>query len=380
MKIVADENIPYAQALFSTLGDVQLVPGRSLQRSDVIDADILLVRSVTRVNEALLDGTPVKFVGTCTIGTDHLDKGYLDTQGITYASAPGCNANSVVQYVLAALAYLDKIDKGLRYAVVGCGNVGGRLYRAFHNLGLDCVGVDPYLTTKDIPRLSEFSAVYDCDVICVHTPLLREGLHPTYHLFDQSVLDKLKPGTVLLNAGRGDVIDNQALYNRLQASPDLQVVLDVWENEPAIHTDLLKLVTIGTPHIAGYSFEGRVNGSTMIFQALSQFLEKSTTWQNTILTPLLAQVLGESVSIQHRDIASTILATHSIYDDHQRLMAVADKVSSEFDILRKTYPKRREFTHYVLSSLLEDTAQSEGMHLERMCLEKLGFLFSDSSS
>lgn len=374
MKIVADENIPYAEVLFSTLGDVHLVPGRSLQRSDVIDADILLVRSVTPVNEALLDGTPIKFVGTCTIGTDHLDKGYLNAQGITYASAPGCNANSVVQYVLAALAHLDKIDKKLRYAVVGCGNVGGRLYRVFHDLGLDCVGVDPYLTTEDIPQLSEFSVVYDCDVICVHTPLLREGFHPTYHLFDQSVLDKLKPGAVLLNAGRGDVIDNDALHNKLKISPDLQVVLDVWENEPAIHTNLLKQVTIGTPHIAGYSFEGRVNGSIMIFQALSQFLEKDVTWQNIILTPLLEQVLGERVTIKHTDMMTTLLATHPIYEDYQRLMAVADDVSSEFDILRKTYPKRREFTHYVLSSLLENTPQDE-----RECLEKLGFVFSDSS-
>lgn len=374
MKIVADENIPYAQALFSTLGDVRLVPGRSLQRADVIDADILLVRSVTRVNEALLHGTPVKFVGTCTIGTDHLDKRYLDAQNITYTSAPGCNANSVVQYALAALAHLDKIDKNLRYAVVGCGNVGGRLYRAFHHLGLDCVGIDPYLTTDDIPQLGEFSAIYACDVICVHTPLLRKGLHPTYHLFNQSVLDKLKPGAVLLNAGRGDVIDNEALHNKLKTSSDLQVVLDVWENEPTIHTDLLKQVTIGTPHIAGYSFEGRVNGSTMIFQALSQFLEKDVTWQNTILTPLLEQVLGERVSIKHTDMMSTLLATHPIYGDHQRLMAVADNVSNEFDRLRKTYPQRREFTHYVLSSSLENTPQDE-----RGCLEKLGFVFSDAS-
>lgn len=374
MKIVADENIPYAEALFSTLGNVHLVPGRSLQRSDVIDADILLVRSVTRVNEALLGGTPVKFVGTCTIGTDHLDKRYLDAQHIVYASAPGCNANSVVQYALAALAHLGKIDNKLRYAIVGCGNVGGRLYHALDNLGLDCVGIDPYLTTEDIPTLGEFSTIYDCDVICVHTPLLRQGLHPTYHLFNKSVLDRLKPGTVLLNAGRGDVIDNQALNDKLKTSADLQVVLDVWENEPAIHTDLLKQVTIGTPHIAGYSFEGRVNGSTMIFQALSQFLGKSTAWQGTILTPLLQRVLGENVSIKHTDMASTILATHSIYDDYQRLMAVADDVSNAFDRLRKTYPKRREFTHYALSCSLESTPQ-----YERDCLEKLGFLLTDSS-
>lgn len=379
MNIVADENIPYARELFSTLGEVTLVAGRDLTRADLIDADILLVRSVTRVNQALLRDTPVKFVGTCTIGTDHLDTAYLNQRNIAFSSAPGCNANAVVQYVLAALSHLKKLDKSLRYAVVGCGNVGGRLYRAFQELGFDCIGVDPHLTSIDVPNLRSFEAIYECDVICVHTPLLHQGKNPTYHLFNAAVLNNLKPGCVLLNAGRGEVIDNIALNQKLKSGDNLHVVLDVWENEPNIHTELLGRVKIGTPHIAGYSYEGRVNGSTMIFQALCQVLNKSKDWQENILDALLAKVLGEQVALIYSDLESTILKTHAIFDDFQRLIAAAPGLPKTFDALRKHYPKRREFNHYVLS-LDELTRLSdesiEGIRSELDRLKNIGFSVS----
>ncbi len=273
MKIVADENIPFARELFSEFGELTLLPGRHMRVEDVVDADALLVRSVTPVNEALLKQSKVKFVGTCTIGVDHLDIAYLQENEIRYASAPGCNANAVAQYVLSALAKQQKLDSSKNVVVVGGGNVGSRVYKQLKALGMSCVCVDPFIQSKDDMSFAQFDAIYDADIICVHTPFTVSGDFPTQHMFNQEVISKLKPGALLLNAGRGGVVDSQALLNQLQLGQRLTVVLDVWENEPGINAQLLQKVDIGTPHIAGYSFEGRVTGSLMIFRALCQFLQ-----------------------------------------------------------------------------------------------------------
>lgn len=379
MRIVADENIPFAVELFSNFGDVVLRPGRALTREDVMHADILLVRSVTPVNKALLDETAVKFVGTCTIGVDHLDIEYLEAHTIGYASAAGCNANGVVQYVLAALSWLGKLDTSLQFGVVGCGNVGGRLCHAFKQLGCNYVAVDPHLKSDQLENKAPFDAIYKCDVICFHTPLIHTGKNPTHHLLGEPELKKLKPNALIINAGRGEVIDNQALKKRLQGGlsgqvddtdhlaasvSSLSVVLDVWEGEPRIDTELLKLVTIGTPHIAGYSFEGRVNGSLMIFEALAAFLGQDKTWVASILQPLRDCIFGDHEKIQASNEKEAILKTHDIHADHQRLLDVAQALPQAFDGLRKNYPKRREFSHYDVNVLDDKT-----VHL----LKRLGF-------
>ena len=272
MKIVADENIAYASHFFAPLGNLVLLPGRAISRVDVQDADILLVRSVTSVDQALLEGTAVRFVGSCTIGTDHIDSTFLKKNNIRFAYAPGCNARAVVEYVLSALFELKvNIAAGEKIGIVGCGNVGGRLLRCLQTMGADVVGCDPFLADKDLPLVS-FEKILECDVICVHTPLTKTGLHPTFHLFDEKIINTLKPGAVLLNAGRGAVVDNAALLQRLQKQNDLRVVLDVWENEPEINPDLLKCVAIGTPHIAGYSAEGKLRGTEMVYEVLCDFL------------------------------------------------------------------------------------------------------------
>ena len=273
MKIVADENIAYAKHFFAELGELVLMAGRSITTADVRDADVLLVRSVTLVNRALLAGSAVKFVGSCTIGTDHVDQNYLTEAGIHFAFAPGCNAQAVVEYVWAALQGLAVDVTAARVGVVGCGNVGGRLLRALHNKKVNAVGNDPFLSPADFP-LVDLDVVMQCDVICLHTPLTKTGTHPTFHLFDQSRINQLKAGAVLLNAGRGAVIDNAALLQRLEQQQDLQVVLDVWENEPAIDGNLLAQVAIGTPHIAGYSAEGKLRGTEMVYEALCAFLQQ----------------------------------------------------------------------------------------------------------
>ena len=271
LKVVADENIAYAQHFFADMGELILLPGRTISRSDVQDADILLVRSVTPVNCELLEGSAVRFVGSCTIGTDHIDTQWLAENNIHFSYAPGCNAQAVVEYVLAALLALEVNFSASKMGIVGCGNVGGRLLRYLQKSGVDVFGYDPFLLNSDLP-LVDFEKILECDVICLHAPLTKSGEHPTYHLFNESVINALKPGTVLLNAGRGAVIDNVALLQRIENSGDLNVVLDVWENEPAINGNLLAHVAIGTPHIAGYSAEGKLRGTEMVYEALCYFL------------------------------------------------------------------------------------------------------------
>lgn len=347
MKIVADENIPHLNTFFAEFGDITALPGRHLKADDVKDADVLIVRSVTRVNKSLLEGSSVKFVGTCTIGTDHLDTRYLTEAGIHYASAPGCNAGGVIQYVLAALAALKPGWQDVRIGVVGHGNVGGRLCRVLAKLGVDCVGYDPFLSREANPLLVDWDAILACDVICMHAPYTTDGPFPTHHMVNKSVLERLKPGALLLNAGRGGAIDNEALLTHLRAGADLQVVLDVWENEPHISWVLAQAVNIGTPHIAGYSFEGKINGAAMIYLALSEFLGRQSGQALETCERLLIRLKGQLQPIQAGTVNDAILATYDIGEDHQRFMhalqhAGPAHLGEAFDHLRKNYPERRE--------------------------------------
>ena len=353
MKIVADENIPLAQAFFSHLGEVVTRPGRELQAADLIDADALIVRSVTRVDQRLLDHSPVAFVGTCTIGVDHLDLGYLAERGIAHASAPGCNADSVVEYVFSALSALDQPWQGQTFGIIGCGNVGGRLYRRLRELGVDCRCYDPFLTAEDNPDLDTLEQVLDADIVSLHTPLTQTGAHPTHHLLGQEEIRKLKPGAMLLNCGRGPVIDNKALLSVLKQRPDLRVVLDVWEPEPNINLALLEQVTLGTPHIAGYSFDGKVRGTEMIYNALCATQKIAPTRHaEDLLTAFSAPEIDLSVlDSDWQRLRHAVLQAYDIRDDDGRLRAAAkaNNMAVDFDALRKHYPQRREFFNYHIS-------------------------------
>ncbi|MFD2312088.1 4-phosphoerythronate dehydrogenase, partial [Microbulbifer halophilus] len=270
LTIVADENIPALEDYFGDLleggGRLERVNGRTLGRDQLARADILLVRSVTPVNEDLLADTPVRFVGSCTIGTDHLDTAWLDRQGIAWSAAPGCNANSVVEYVFCALAALAIDWRGRSFGIVGCGNVGGLLQRRLRELEIPCAVYDPWL--PDNPDAADLQTVLQQDVICLHAPLVKDGPHPSLHMVGAEQLAHIKDGAVLISAGRGAVVDNAALLELLQKRKRFSTVLDVWENEPAIDTRLLELVDIGTPHIAGYSMDGKLAGTRMIRDAL----------------------------------------------------------------------------------------------------------------
>ncbi|KZZ72600.1 erythronate-4-phosphate dehydrogenase, partial [Oleiphilus sp. HI0128] len=258
---------------FGDLGDIVKLPGREIKAEHLSDADFLIVRSVTKVNRELLENSSVKFVGTCTIGIDHIDTDYLDQQGIRYCNAPGCNANSVVEYVLSCLSILTEthsLDLGsVTVGIVGYGNVGSLLAARLEKLGIKFKACDPFL---DDDSLVSFEEVMRCDLISLHVPLSKEGTHPTYHMIDKQVLESLQPEQILINSSRGPVIDNDDLNDFLDHQPQFTAILDVWEREPELNVELARKVFIGTPHIAGYSFDGKVLGTEMVYRALCQFL------------------------------------------------------------------------------------------------------------
>lgn len=353
MRIVADENIPLLDEFFAGFGEIRRLPGRSIDAAAIADADLLLVRSVTQVDRALLDGSAVKFVGTCTIGTDHLDLDYFQQAGITWASAPGCNARGVVDYVLGSLLVLAEqqgVDLAMRtYGVVGAGQVGSRLLKVLRGLGWRVLVCDPprqAVEGGDFVSLQQ--VLTECDVISLHTPLERLGEHPTYHLFDHARLAALKPGSWLINASRGAVVDNQALRELLPQRSDLQVVLDVWEGEPQADVELAALCRIATPHIAGYSLDGKLRGTAQIYQALCQHLgvEPSTELAQLMPAPWLNELTIDANADPAWALASICRAVYDPRRDdadfRRSLQGDAVTRRAAFDGLRKHYPMRRE--------------------------------------
>jgi erythronate-4-phosphate dehydrogenase len=355
-RIIADHNMPLVEAYFGHLGEVKLMAGREIDRHSIEGAEILLVRSVTQVNQSLLEGSSVRFVGSATAGTDHIDHDYLEKNDIQFAYAPGCNAEAVVQYALSVFSRLKPQWLESKVGIVGCGNVGGRLYRKLIKLGVECRVYDPFLTPSQIPDLASFDQILDCDIISLHTPLTSDGPFPTYHMFDNRVLQKINPNSLLINAGRGAVIDNLALIDRLKQSDNLQVALDVWESEPQINTDLLDLVSLATPHIAGYSTEGKIRGTSMLYEALYQtYLTGEYQQQPSDL------IIDKKVSLdaQGKDLNQLLLECYMIDEDDQRMRNTLKQqdVGQAFDRLRKTYPQRREYNHFKVSADTELSRQ-----------------------
>ncbi len=373
MKIVADENIPLLHNFFSDIGPIETFPGRELNAQNVGDADILLVRSVTNVDEGLLKNSNVKFVGTCTIGMDHIDTEYLQQNNIAFASAPGCNATSVVEYVVSALSSLTESNglnlEKIRVGVVGCGNVGSRVVETLKRLGIDVCCNDPLI---DQTGLVSFDEILSCDVITLHTPLTKDGPYPTHHMFNDEVLSRLKEEQILINTGRGAVVDGRALKHKLQKQPSFTAVLDVWESEPAIDIELANLVTIGTPHIAGYSLDGKVAGTEMIYQAMCRHfgLPSRHKAAQFIPSPPLSKLYFTSEAELSWSMHTAIRACYDVRHDHYALMSSLSGTevqrSQAFDQLRKSYRPRREFS--TIKVLLKNTDSS--MHSQ---FKALGF-------
>ncbi|MCX0501162.1 4-phosphoerythronate dehydrogenase PdxB [Erwinia billingiae] len=370
MKILVDENMPYARELFSRTGTVVAVPGRPVPQAELDDADGLMVRSVTKVNAELLSGKPVKFVGTATAGTDHIDEAFLQAQGIGFSAAPGCNAIAVVEYVFSSLLLLAERDgfllKDRTVGIVGVGNVGGRLQARLEALGIKTLLCDP--PRADRGDEGEFlplsTLVADADILTFHTPLYKQGEYKTLHLADEALLKALKPGSILINACRGPVVDNAALLKVLEQRDDLSVILDVWEPEPELSLPLLAKVDIATAHIAGYTLEGKARGTTQVFEAWTAFLGKPQ--QVALDTLLPAPEFGQITLHGELDQPTLKRLVHLVYDvrrDDAPLRAVA-AIPGEFDRLRKNYLERREWSSLQVQCDVEPVAA---------LLNKLGF-------
>ncbi|WP_278420558.1 4-phosphoerythronate dehydrogenase PdxB [Stutzerimonas kunmingensis] len=353
MHILADENIPLVDEFFAGFGEIRRMPGRSINRAALENVDVLLVRSVTRVDREMLEGSAVRFVGTCTIGTDHLDLDYFEQAGIEWASAPGCNARGVVDYVLGSLLALAEVrGEALarrRFGVVGAGEVGGRLVKVLRGLGWDVRVCDPPRQVREVGDFVSLDEILaDCDVVSLHTPLTLGGDWPTFHLFDQARLSRLRPGTWLINASRGAVVDNAALRDLLLQRPDLEAVLDVWEGEPQVDVALAGLCRIATPHIAGYSLDGKLRGTAQIYAALCAALGVEPTVELAQLMPGPALTeLAFASSAEPAEMLATLC--RAVYDPrrddadfHRSLLGDEAQRRARFDLLRKQYPPRRE--------------------------------------
>jgi erythronate-4-phosphate dehydrogenase len=359
MKIVADENIVAVAELYRKHGELQLLPGRAIGPADVKDADVLLVRSITRVDRALLEGSRVRFVATATSGTDHLDLPWLAGQGIAVAEAAGSNANAVVEYVLAALAELHLRGialQGRDAAIVGFGQVGSRLHAALQILGLEVQVCDPLVEAdwrqRGLPapvRFCTLEQALQASLISLHTPLTRIGAHPTWHLLQHSRLAGLRPGTIFINAARGAVVCNQALLARLQQDAPLYCVLDVWENEPRISMPLLQAVTLGTPHIAGYSVEAKSNASERNYHDFLRSFglpDTRCSVRTQSARTRLAVDLASATSLQD----ALALCLHAALPVAQIDAQLREQESDAgvFDVIRQRMSARREFAHYTL--------------------------------
>src|SRR5699024_4754071 len=345
-QIIADENMP-ALALFAGAATVVTAPGRQLSRQDLGLADTLLVRSVTQVDASLLASSKVRFVGSATIGTDHVDTAWLAQQGIHFAHAPGCNAIAVAEYVLqAVVAWLverEQAPEDTTIAVLGMGNVGNKVAAYCAALGLTVLPVDPPLAEQQ-PQGTWYSLAQAlaADIITCHVPLNQHGAHPTYHLLNGANLAGLSPQQLLINSSRGAVVDNTALHQLLQRGRGPTTILDVWEHEPQVDAGLFALVRAGTPHIAGYSAEGKWRGTWMLYQAWLAWRGEDDA--NAVM-PTLAPTRQWAVPVESlADVLSLLRSQYHMEQDHRALAKSLseDNPAQAFDQLRREYSQRYE--------------------------------------
>jgi erythronate-4-phosphate dehydrogenase len=356
MKIIVDENIAFAEEAFEKIGSVKLMYGREISNKDLKNVNALIVRSITKVNENLLRDTNVKFVGTATIGTDHIDLNYLKNADITFTDAKGCNANAVVEYVFNTISIWLKLNnkkfKDLTLGVVGVGEIGSKVVNIAKKIGMNVLMNDPPRERNEKSnKFVPLNKIFDADIITTHTPLIREGIDKTVHLYNKDNVFKVKDKTLFINASRGEVVDNILLLELLKQK-NITVALDVWENEPNINTALLEKVFIATPHVAGYSLEGKVIGTKMIYDKLCKFINQTPEWHP--VTPQVSKPVIEISSGQTlEDLFSELFPQlYDIIEDtshtKELLKAETDKRGKFFDDLRKNYKLKREFCNYTI--------------------------------
>ena len=344
MKVIVDNKIPFIKEAIEKIADeVVYAPGKDLTPSLVKDADALIIRTRTRCNQGLLEGSKVKFIATATIGFDHIDTEYCREAGITWTNVPGCNSASVAQYLHSSLILLQE-SKGINLSeatigIIGVGNVGSKVAKVAQELGMRVLQND--LPREDKEGKQNFSSLQtlakECNVLTFHVPLYKEGKYRTYHLADTAFFQSLKQKPVIINTSRGEVIETDALLNALETKLISDAIIDVWENEPAINLTLLKKVFLGTPHIAGYSADGKANATRMSLDALCRYFNIQADYQIIPPAPSQPQITAETLSDAYLQI----------YDPRQDSNAL--KTHPElFEKLRGDYPLRREKKAYTI--------------------------------
>jgi len=371
MKIVADHKIPFLKGILEPYAEVIYAPGTEISAAMVKDADALIIRTRTKCNASLLEGSNVKFITTATIGFDHIDTAYCASQGIKWTNAPGCNSGSVMQYIAAVLTHLSdkyKFDYSEKtIGVVGVGNVGSKVARLASLLGMKVLLNDPPREREE--GKGEFVSLKEiqenADIITFHVPLIKEGIGKTHHLFDEGFLSNIKSGTIIINSSRGEVVSNPSLKKALKEGEVKAAVLDVWENEPDIDRELLSLVDIATPHIAGYSADGKAMGTAMSVQAVSRLfkLDLNNWFPENIPSPPNKTITINCEGMSTQEVVNkAIMETYNITRDDKTLR---NSVST-FEKQRGDYPLRREFNAFKINLIY-------GMNNSLIILKQFGF-------
>lgn len=372
MLIIADENIPAVHEAFSQFGEVRTLHGRRMAADDVRDADVLLVRSITRVDASLLSGSRVRFVGSATIGTDHVDLEWLAEQGIKFSNAPACNAVSAAEYISSALLTVvngkSSALVGKTVGIIGCGNVGSRVMTRLQAIGLNCLVCDPPRAEREGQAgFVSMQEVASADIISVHVPLVKEGRHATRNLINREFIQSLPADCLFMNTSRGDVVDEAALKDKLRGNASFRAVLDVWNNEPAIDTELAGLVEIATPHIAGYSIDGKLRATQMLYHAPCGFVGEAQQWDpGTVLPKPEQSVIIPSADTNTVNLVKQCLQhVYDVRKDDADLRATFDLTDTArgetFDRLRKGYAPRRECSAYQVEAGSMDEANIKAL-------------------
>jgi len=380
MKIVCAETILLGHEAFSNAGKTVVIPDREITRNDLLDADALIVRSKTKIHRELLNDTPVQFVGTATAGTDHIDAAWLESKGIYCCASPGCNANSVSEYLIAALLVLGRRHgfdlEGKSIGVVGCGNVGSQVVKKCEALGMNVLRNDPPLGAASAnPGFLPLEAVLpECDIVTLHVPLVKEGPWPTDRMADYRFFEQLKPGAIFINAARGSVCDYDALLDAKAGGAVSHMVIDVWNPEPAFRQDVLKMVDLASPHIAGHSYEGKLNGTVACYNELCNFFEIRKTWNvaASLPEPAIPTLEIDCTGRNDEEILHEIIRQVYDIEADDALIRKADtpdeiERARNFDTLRKNYRVRREFMN------TEVSAQNASEELRRK-VKAMGFV------
>lgn len=370
MRIVVDENLSLTDYFFSSFGTVEAYAGRGITAENLIDAEVLLVRSVTKVTPQLLTAATdqsamhkrIGFVGSATIGMDHLDVVGLQSSGVTVANAAGCNAQAVAEYVVTAILTLhpERAAKtGFTLGIVGLGNVGQRLVRLAKRLGWHVIGVDPFVQHDDLEQMTLTEMLPQVDVVSFHVPITNDGAEPTRHLMNDETFALLKPNSMVINSARGAVVEEAALLadfskSRAKNLEIRSVVLDVFEHEPKISAQLLADLALATPHIAGYTLEGKARGTEMVYQAFCKWRGEEPTLTLDEMLPLMPNLFNGNQGLIEQ-LPELLRQLYPIYEDDAALRACVrhdnDSVESfvdaaSFDRLRKEYRLRREWASY----------------------------------